>query len=422
MSTWNGVDTLFYNMNKYLKLIFVVICSFAIYSCSNSDDEPSFVDPTILQQYKWVLRTSDDPLVDDDYEWAIFDDYVITLYFVSDYECVINYYRKHFDTDDGTSYTREAQTVKYEIEGNCILLDYSDYTETEFIYYGDMLMGNGNEYIKEEITSYDREWLNENYKHIELDPDESTSTAFKGLTEIYADTWGGVAFGNPQCDDSGRLTYYKSMYYKNVSYEYSSNKIVSKSGNQDYYSRCTYTLSNGLITSFVCEDIDDGVVENTEYYTIKYDSKKHIVQITHEYFSSTDTYNFKWNSAGDLYESNWCISYDKGEASYIYTYDYLPTVAQIPPMILGGDKLWWAFEAKIDPVLIMEGYFGNSMTTHVLKSKYAVMAKYNEPYERYNWSYSFDSTGRITKMTQQLIDLYSNGKNSKTQIFTFKWK
>lgn len=411
---------------NWLTVLMAVSISLNFAACS-SDDEPSSDETAMnIQQYKWVCRTSDEPLVDDDYQWAIFDDYVITLYFVSDYECVIRYYRKHFDTDDGTSYTRDSQTVKYTTQGKNIILDYSDYSETEFVYGGEFISSKNFVYEKEEITYSDREWLEDNFKHIELDPDESTSKAFKGLKEIYADTWGGVAFGNPQCDDDGRLTYYKAMFNRNMRYEYSGNTIISKCGTEYGYEQNTYTLTNGLITSFVRQSYDEDELRYTDYYTIKYDNNKRIIQIISDdregsYYSKT-YYNFKWNSSGDLYESNY-VNYDESnDPSYTYSYEYLSSSAQTPCMILGGNELWCAFNLNIDPILVMEGYYGNSMPKHNLKSKYAVMVFNQKPYERYNWTYNFDSKGRITKVTQELEDLFDNGKDDETKVFTFKWE
>lgn len=92
-------------------------------------------------------------------------------------------------------------------------------------------------------------------------------------------------------------------------------------------------------------------------------------------------------------------------------------------MILGGSILWCAFKLNIDPILVMEGYYGNSMPKHNLKSKYAIIGSSDpKPYGRYNWSYSFDSKGRIKKVTQEFEDLYDNGKDDATKIFTFKWE
>ncbi len=186
-------------------------------------------------------------------------------------------------------------------------MDYSDYTETEFVYGGEFLSSKNFIYEKEEITYSDREWLEENFKHIELDPDESTSKAFIGLKEIYADTWGGVAFGNPQCGEEGRLTYYKAMFNRNMRYEYSGNTIISKCGTEYGFEQNTYALTNGLITSFVRQSYDEDELRYTDYYTIKYDSNKRIIQIISDdregnYYSKT-YYNFKWNSSGDLPES-----------------------------------------------------------------------------------------------------------------------
>lgn len=397
-------------------------------SCSNNEPSSNEIS-TSIQQYKWVCRTSDEPLVDDDYQWAIFDDYVITLYFVSDYECVVRYHRKHFDTDDGTSYENDSQTVKYTTQGRNIILDYSNYTETEFVYNGEFISSTNSVYEKEAITYSDREWLEENFKHIELEPDASTSKAFMGLKEICDGNWNSIVFGNPQCDENGRLTYYKTHIDSNTRYEYSGNTIICKRGTEyQCASQKIYTLSNGLITSFVEQLYDeDEVVSYTRYYTIKYDSNKRIIQIINDngegdYYSKT-YYNFKWNSSGDLYESNIVHYKETEEPSYITTYEYLTSTAQMPGMILTGySSLYCAFSYDIDAILVMEGYFGNSIPKHNLKSMYEVMYFNQKPYERYNWTYNFDSKGRITKVTQVYEDLYHNGKDNTTKVFTFKWE
>lgn len=411
-------------MKKYLSLISLVCC-LAICSCGSDDDEMLAKDASInLQNYKWVCRTSDEPLIGDDNQWAIFDDYVFTLYFVSDYECVIRYLRKHFDTDDGTSYERGAQTVKYMLSGNNIILDRSDYTDTEFIYEGDFLSSGDLIYEKEELIYSDMEWIDENFKHIELDPDESTSTAFKGLKEIYdnSNSWEGIMFGNPHCDEKGRLTYYKTKFDRNKKYEYYNNTIISKIGKDNEYIQNTYTLTNGLITSFISQSYYEDQLEYTFSYDIKYDSNNRIIQIICCQFSSKTTYNFKWNSSGDLYESDICYSYDGGEPSYIHTYEYLPSDAQIPCLYLGSGELLCPFNLSIDPILVMEGYYGNSIPKHNLKSIYTEMSKYNKPYERYNWSYSFDSKARITRIVQEYKDLYDNGDRDRMEFFTLKWE
>lgn len=412
---------------SYFTVLLAIVVSACCVSCSNDDDDISSNDISMnIQQYKWVCHTSDEPLIDDDYQWAIFDDYVITLYFMNDNECVIRYYRKNFDTDFGTSYERKSQTVQYVIQDKKIFLDNSNYTGKEFLYAGEFLSNNNFIYEREEITYSDREWLEDNFNHIEPDPDESASKAFMGLNEIYADTWSGVAFGNPQCDESGRLIYYKAMFNRNMRYEYSGNTIISKSSSSNSYEQNTYTLTNGLITSFVRRAFNYDELKFTEYYTIKYDNNKRIIQIISDDGKNTDHsktyYNFKWNSSGDLYESDYVNFRENNEPSYIYTYEYLSSAAQTPCMILGGNELWCAYNLNIDPILVMEGYYGNSAPEHNLKSKYAVMVFNQKPYERYNWSYSIDSKGRMTKITQKFEDLYGNGKNDETEIFTVKWQ
>lgn len=155
-------------MKTVFKLYYFLSIAFMMvfFSCSDYDEPDSGDLSAALTEYKWVCRESDEPLVDDDLEWVILDDYVTTLYFVSDYECVVRYYRKHYDSDDGTSYTRESQTVKYSVQGNVIVLENSEYTESQFVFRGDCLETSHSVYSRESIEASDREWLNENYQHI----------------------------------------------------------------------------------------------------------------------------------------------------------------------------------------------------------------------------------------------------------------
>lgn len=404
-------------------IIFLTTLLFSLVLPACSSDDSSSEETTMsLQQYKWVCHTSDDPLVDDDYEWAIFDDYTITLYFVSEYECVVGFVRKHFDTDDGTSYERESQTIKYSVEGKKIQLENSNFTGSVLIYNKEFLSDDDLIYEKKEISSADRDWINENFKHIELDPDESTSVAFKGLKEIYQDDSNSkcVVFGNPQCDKEGRLTYYKSKFNDSQRYEYSSDQIIVKSGTQDSYLLHTYKLTNGIITSFKYQGYDDDKLKFTYNFQVKYDEKKRFVQVIQTEEKSSTSYYYKWNSSGDIYESEIFYRRDNKEPAYIRNYEYYTTNAKLPPMIIGGDFLWSAFNVYIDPILLMEGYFGNSIPKHNLKSYYTLMNG-RTPYERYNWSYNLDSKDRISKMTLKIEDLYYNGKGNKTSMFSFKW-
>lgn len=411
--------------NFYFTIISLLFCSVMLFSCSNDDEPSSNESIPDLQQYKWVCRFSDEPLVDDDFEWAIFDDYVITLYFVSDYECVTRFYRKHYDTSEGTSYDRQAQTVEYYIIDNNITLGGSKYTVADFVYGGAYLTSEANQiFEREEITSSDREWIEENYKHIKVEPDKSTSKAFKGLKEIYANHWEGVAFGNPHLDNEGRLTYYKAMYMQDMEYEYSGNTIINQRGFGESYDIITYTLTNGLITSYVNKWFDDTGLRSTYDYTVKYDNNRRISQVIREGGYDTEIYYYRWNSSGDLEEIklNYKSGYDGKERSgYTYTYKYLSSIAQFPSMILGKNELWCPYN-HLDPILVVQGYFGNSMPKHNLKSMYMVMEPEQKPYESYNWSYTFDSKNRIVKTIQEYKDLYDNGKTDETGEYTFLWE
>lgn len=163
-----------------ISILFAFI-SVGVMSCSDSEEQSSGDIRSTLQQYKWECRTSDEPLVDGDYQWVILDDYVITLYFVSDYECVIRYFRKHFDSDDGTSYERDAQTVRYTTQGSKVILETSAYTELEFVFNGGSLVGKNSVYTKEAISSSDREWIDENFNHIKSDQEIDDDNKMKKL-------------------------------------------------------------------------------------------------------------------------------------------------------------------------------------------------------------------------------------------------
>ena len=156
-------------VNNIVFSILLMIIGIGFTSCSDSEETSSGDIRSALQQSKWVCRTSDEPLVGDDYQWIITDDYEITLYFVSDYECVIKYFRKHYYSDDGTSYENDAQTVRYTTQGSKVVLETSDYTELEFMFNGGSLIGKDNVYTKEAISYSDREWIDENFNHIKSD-------------------------------------------------------------------------------------------------------------------------------------------------------------------------------------------------------------------------------------------------------------
>lgn len=159
-------------ISRFIITLSTLLIFVSFSSCSGNDsDSPDQISST-LQQYKWVCENSDDPLIDDDYEWAIFDDYETTLYFVSDNMCVIRYYNDHYDTDDGHTYDTDVQTTKYEIRDGMIYLEESRNTPTTIKFEGSRLIASGRSYYegasfdvemtfeKETITSDERSWLN----------------------------------------------------------------------------------------------------------------------------------------------------------------------------------------------------------------------------------------------------------------------
>ena len=412
-------------MKRLLKIaLFLLIC-FTLPSCFFEDDHFSSEEVmSTIRQYKWVCKTSDEPLVDDDYEWIILDDYTTILYFVSDYECVISYSRKHYDSDDGTSYTRDSKTVRYLVQGSKIQMDDSDYAETDYDFHGDYLSSSNFIYNKEVISSSDKEWINEHYTHIDIEPDESTSKAFHGLKRISLNSVDNVVFGNPQCDDSSRLTYYKTWHNRSVRYEYYADKIICKAGSPDDYYLTTYSLSNGLITSFVRQTFYENEYHYTDYYTIHYDDNDRIVMIYHndgeDTWYSKYFYSYKWDDAGNIYRSEY-RNYNEEKPSYVYTYDYLPSKTKFPSMIHRNEMVC-PYYGYIDPILLIEGFYGNSIPQNNLRSIYGEMVSYNHPNDRDDYSYLFDSKDRIIKLSHEYEDIYDNGKDNFTNTYIFSWE
>lgn len=148
-----------------LLLALAMMTGFAVSSCGGDDDE---VDSSglaaTLQQYKWVYKNFDDIYGDD---WVLADQETITFYFVNDHECVLYYYRRTYDTDDGTSYTLDGATLTYELKGNNIIIYGSDLVSKLNFSYSDgyLLANDGSMLEKQTITSDDRTNITKYYKN-----------------------------------------------------------------------------------------------------------------------------------------------------------------------------------------------------------------------------------------------------------------
>lgn len=255
------------------------------------------------------------------------------------------------------------------------------------------------------------------------EPGESTSKAFMGLKEIVSSD-GEAKFSNPRCDDDGRIVYYQFLFQHTLRYEYYAKEIICNYYNPDgsLCSRRIYTLTNGLITYFECPLYKDGEETSNYNYSIFYDDSNRVSQIRvvdsqdPETSFGNEKITLKWNSSGDMYESS-SVYIRKGVESkpYYHKYEYYSVPAKFPN-ITGGyasDGLACFFCRMIDPILAMEGYYGNSLPRHYLKS-------YTD--DSYSWSWTYDSSKEgIIKVTKDFYDL-KHPENNGTSSYTVKWE
>ena len=131
-------------------------------------------------------------------------------------------------------------------------------------------------------------------------------------------------------------------------------------------------------------------------------------------------YSYKWDDAGNIYRSEY-RNYNEEKPSYVYTYDYLPSKTKFPSMIHRNEMVC-PYYGYIDPILLIEGFYGNSIPQNNLRSIYGEMVSYNHPNDRDDYSYLFDSKDRIIKLSHEYEDIYDNGKDNFTNTYIFSWE
>lgn len=225
--------------------------------------------------------------------------------------------------------------------------------------------------------------------------DISALETFRGLQEIIWDNKNELVFSKPAYDELGRLISFQCYRKQCLKYEYSEEKIVCDEFDADgiLHTKRTYSLMDGLIYSFVCQYYEkDGTSDSDTYsYEIEYDGSGRFSRIIENisWFGKTVT-ELRWNLFGNISESiTICHTNDGEETGNLYVYDYYPTLAKFPNMTFGPGLLWRNVTC-IDAVLVVEGYFGNSMPQNLLKSEVCEGRSTDYLYEQDN--------GNITKV------------------------
>lgn len=221
------------------------------------------------------------------------------------------------------------------------------------------------------------------------EPGANVPSNIKHLVSLTAtDADGNVtSITNVKYDSKNRVisfTLNEDNETSNYTYDYTSDITIKVDG--EVYS--TYNLKNGLI-----EKADYGY---DEYYFFKYDNNR-INTITYVY-DTLDPWNFTYNWVNDNVRSVFSqIEDDSDSREYDYNNDKC-----ITPIIYYTNlrcSPYSKFENE-ELFLFSEGYFGNSLTSNLIKT--------SEDDSVTEFEYQLDNDGYVTKMTVRSKYAYSS--------------
>ncbi|MCM1256209.1 MAG: DUF4595 domain-containing protein [Duncaniella sp.] len=187
----------------------------------------------------------------------------------------------------------------------------------------------------------------------------------------------------------------------------------------------TYYLENGRITS--CSR------EGMMMYLWEYDETGRVVRAVSLLTNGgiANAYLAKWNASGDLVEvvCEEVSDYEGGRENFgdrvTFTFSSTPMtnpiVLQIP---LQRPAAATVLSLKINPLLLAEGYYGNTAPRHLPESKteYDASKSTTLPSKITDYRYTLDEEGRVTRMEQMYIDDISSGKYHYGSCHDYIWR
>lgn len=228
----------------------MLAAAFTMTSCSGDEDgtDSSGLTAT-LQQNKWVHENFDDLYGDD---WVLSDQETTTLYFVNDHQCVVYYFRKSYDSDDGTSYTRKGETVTYSVSGSIITISSSQYTASRTLTYTQTALTdqNGGVYERQSLSSSDNDIINKYYRNTDFQDLDDVINENISVTSEYSNFAHHVEITTKlsKLYPSNDITYGVEYGYSSYQYErsfgtngnsYSEEVSVCLDNNEMYYNSIT---------------------------------------------------------------------------------------------------------------------------------------------------------------------------------------
>lgn len=233
--------------------------------------------------------------------------------------------------------------------------------------------------------------------------------ALKNLKSIsYMASGGRLFFTNPAYNASGYLVGYDYEKYFNPTawdhflYTYSESQILWTyiSDEPDDHETTNYSLTNGLIRSCKTDSYDEhGHLESSEDTFYYYDSQNRLMQIYHRKnrneFGNETYYDYIYDD-GNVVEMR--ISYVIGgekNLSYIVTYDYWSNKTLLPPLVITHPLTCETYFYYVDPILLAQGFFGNSFPKNLLKAVREDACFDSDTYNLRTFWYDLDEAGRI---------------------------
>jgi len=219
-------------MKKFLNfalLLTVLAVGFAMTSCGGDDENEGNGNTqevtTSLQNYKWVNKNSDLSFGDD---YVTTDQYTTTLYFVNDHQCIVYFHRKNSDTDFGTSYTNEGETVEYSVNGNTVTIGSSQYTSSRYLSFSStgLTDQNGAIYEKQTMSSQDRDNISKYYRNTDFQNIDDVISKNVSVTSSYSDFSHHVKITSKLSNvyPSNTITYGVEFGYNEYKYEQTFGK------------------------------------------------------------------------------------------------------------------------------------------------------------------------------------------------------
>ncbi len=155
------INAMLKEFRTLLQLVLFTIAGLGVSSCGEKTetDNPNSTNSKVAGS-KWTSTNWDYGIGDD---WVTLFDENINIYFHSTTDGLIYYARKDYDSDNGTSCSKEVAHFTYQVVGNDILLDYI--TDRVLDIYritlnGNSISANGIDYMKGSINMSEKEWLN----------------------------------------------------------------------------------------------------------------------------------------------------------------------------------------------------------------------------------------------------------------------